>query len=166
MHIDISDLLGKRVTEKKVDVSFEGKDIIFEGEEISFAEPVNIKGTFKLTDRIVDFQGTLSTTLSLTCSRCLEKFNYPLEIEVNEEFSKQGNDKDNDIIIINSDRVDFEPIIETNIILSLPMKRLCSEECKGLCFGCGTNLNHSKCDCKENDIDPRLAQLRDFFSNN
>ncbi|KGN02888.1 DNA-binding protein [Clostridium novyi A str. 4570] len=166
MHIDISDLLGKRVTEKKVDVSFEGKDIIFEGEEISFAEPVNIKGTFKLTDRIVDFQGTLSTTLSLTCSRCLEKFNYPLEIEVNEEFSKQGNDKDNDIIIINSDRVDFEPIIETNIILSLPMKRLCSEDCKGLCFGCGTNLNHSKCDCKENDIDPRLAQLRDFFSNN
>ncbi|KEH97944.1 YceD family protein [Clostridium massiliodielmoense] len=166
MHIDISDLLGKRVTEKKVDVSFEGKDIIFEGEEISFMEPVNIKGTFKLTDRLVNFQGTLSTNLSLTCSRCLEKFNYPLEIEVNEEFSKQGNDKDNDIIIINSDRVDFEPIIETNIILSLPMKRLCSEDCKGLCLDCGTNLNHSKCDCKENDIDPRLAQLRDFFSNN
>ncbi len=166
MHIDISDLLGKRVTEKKVDVSFEGKDIIFEGEEISFVEPVNIKGIFKLTDHLVDFQGTLSTTLSLTCSRCLEKFNYPLEIEVNEEFSKQGNDKDNDIIIINSDRVDFEPIIETNIILSLPMKKLCNEDCKGLCLGCGTNLNHSKCDCKENDIDPRLAQLRDFFSNN
>ncbi|EGO86973.1 DNA-binding protein, partial [Clostridium botulinum C str. Stockholm] len=77
MHIDISDLLGKRVTEKKVDISFEGKNIMFEGEDISFAEPVNIKGIFKLSGNIVDFSGKLSTVLSLNCSRCLEKFNYP-----------------------------------------------------------------------------------------
>ncbi|KEI10363.1 DNA-binding protein [Clostridium sp. K25] len=168
MHIDISDLLGKRVTEKKVDISFEGKNIMFEGEDISFAEPVNIKGVFKLSGNIVDFSGKLSTVLSLNCSRCLEKFNYPLEIEINEEFSKQENDKDNDndIIIINSDRVDFSPIIETNIILSLPMKKLCSEECKGLCSVCGVNLNHSTCDCDKNDIDPRLAKLGDFFAKN
>lgn len=166
MLIDISDLLGKRLKQKEVSVSFEGKSINFEGEEIIFVEPIKVEGVFSTSGDIINFDGTMRTTLNLICSRCLENFNYPLEVEVHEKFSKEFNDEDNDIIIIHSDKVNFSPIIETNIILSLPMKKLCNEDCKGLCSVCGTNLNHSTCNCERNDIDPRLAKLRDFFSNN
>lgn len=166
MLLDISDLIGKKKTQKEIDVSFKSNNITFEGEEIVFVEPVNIKGNFTLSGDIINFDGTVRTTLNLACSRCLENFNKPIEIEIHEKFSKFDHDEDNDLIIINNDKIDFSPVIETNIILSLPMKKLCSEECKGLCSVCGTNLNHSECNCKENDIDPRLAKLRDFFSNN
>ncbi|MGB9809870.1 MAG: YceD family protein, partial [Caldanaerobacter sp.] len=45
------------------------------------------------------------------------------------------------------------------VILSLPMKFLCKEDCKGLCPICGTNLNYGSCSCKREDIDPRLEVL-------
>lgn len=166
MLIDISDLLENRQIHKQVDISFESKNIIFEKEEIIFLEPVSIKGEFLFSGDMVNFHGKMKTRLGLTCYRCLEKFDYPLEIEVDEEFSKLKNDNDDDIIIIDGGKIDFSQVIETNVILSLPMKKLCSEKCKGLCPICGTNLNHSNCNCKESDIDPRLAKLRDFFSNN
>lgn len=166
MLIDISDLLGKRLKQKEVSVSFEGKSINFEGEEIIFVEPITVEGLFSTSGDIINFDGAMRTTLNLICSRCLENFNYPLEVEVHEKFSKEINDEDNDIIILHSDKVDFSPIIETNIILSLPMKKLCNEDCKGLCSVCGTNLNHSTCNCEKNDVDPRLAKLREIFSNN
>ncbi|MCY6372378.1 YceD family protein [Clostridium ganghwense] len=165
MIIGISDLIGKKIKEKKINMSFEGENITFEQEEIEFVEPINIEGIFTIAGDIINFDGTIKTTLKLVCSRCLEKFNYPLEIQIHENFSKFEDNKDDEIIIINDDKVDFSPIIETNIILSLPMKRLCSEECLGLCTVCGTNLNHSTCNCEKNDIDPRLAKLRDFFPN-
>jgi uncharacterized protein len=166
MLLDISDLTGRKKTRKEIDVSFEGSNITFEDEKIVFVEPVSLKGTFTLTGDIINFDGTISTTLNLVCSRCLENFDKFIQVEIHEKFSKFNHGKDDDIIIINNDKVDFSSVIETNIILSLPIKKLCSEECKGLCSVCGTNLNHSKCNCEEDDVDPRLAKLRDFFSNN
>lgn len=166
MLIDISDLIGKKTNKKEVSVSFEGKNITFEGEDIQFVDPIKVEAIITTTGDIINFDGTVQTTLNLACSRCLENFNYPLEIEIHEKFSKVLRDEDNDIIVINNDNIDFSPIIETNIILSLPMKKLCSEECKGLCSVCGTNLNHSTCNCEKNDTDPRLAKLREFFSTN
>jgi uncharacterized protein len=166
MQIDISDLIGKRLTQQEVNVSFEGKSFTLEGEEIGFIDPILVEGVFTMLGDIISFNGKIKTTLRLVCSRCLENFNYGLEMDIDEKFSKVIHDEDNDIIIINSDRVDFSPIIETNLILSLPMKKLCEEECKGLCSVCGTNLNYSNCNCEKNDIDPRLAKLREFFSTN
>lgn len=167
MLLDIYDLIGKRKSQKEVDETFIGNNFTYEGEEIVFVEPVNIKGEFTLIGDIINFNGTAKVTLKLTCSRCLADFNYPMEVEIHEKFSKFDDDyENNDIIIIDSDKVDFSPIVEANIILSLPMKKLCSKDCKGLCSVCGTNLNHSNCNCEENDFDPRLAKLKEFFSNN
>lgn len=166
MQIDISDLIGKRLKQKEVNTSFKGNGFTLEGEEVEFIDPIIIEGVFTTSGDIINFHGKIKTTLGLACSRCLENFNYPFELEISENFSKVIHDEDNDIIIIDSDRVDFSPIIETNLILSLPMKRLCSEECKGLCSVCGTNLNYSNCNCEKSDIDPRLAKLREFFSTN
>ncbi|MCY6959491.1 YceD family protein [Clostridium brassicae] len=165
MLVNISDLTGKKVNQKEINMFFEGENIIFDQEEIEFAEPINIKGIFSMIGDIISFDGVMVTTLKLVCSRCLEEFNYPVEIEIHEKFSKIGNDEENDIITMKSDEIDFSPIIENNVILSLPIKKLCSEECLGLCPVCGTNLNHSKCNCEKNDVDPRLAKLKDFFSN-
>lgn len=164
MLINISDLTGKKISKQEINMCFHGENIIFDREKIEFAEPINIKGVFSMSGEIISFDGVINTTLKLICSRCAENFNYPVEIEMNEKFSKIGNYEDNEIITINSDEIDFSPIVENNIILSLPIKKLCTPNCLGLCSVCGTNLNHSKCNCEKDDLDPRLAKLKELFS--
>jgi uncharacterized protein len=61
------------------------------------------------------------------------------------------------------DELFIDEIIVDNIILSLPIKTLCSETCKGLCPICGQNLNEGDCDCEIENIDPRLQKLKDFY---
>lgn len=101
------------------------------------------------------FSGSLEGILIMICSRCLEKFEYKIELQIDEELLKTE--------IENPERINLNEIIMENIILSLPMKYLCSKDCKGLCSHCGQNLNLGECDCDTTVIDPRLAKLKDFY---
>ena len=106
------------------------------------------------TDTFV-FTGQLAGVLSLNCSRCLEKFEHEIQVEVEEELFKNE--------LENLERINLIGILQENILLNLPIKSLCSNDCKGLCTICGQNLNENKCDCEREMIDPRLAILKDFY---
>jgi len=60
-------------------------------------------------------------------------------------------------------KFNLEEFLYSETIVSLPMKHLCSEDCKGICSKCGKNLNEGKCDCPDREIDPRLAVLADLL---
>ncbi|WP_315114920.1 DUF177 domain-containing protein [uncultured Clostridium sp.] len=165
MIVDLSDLLKKTITKKDIDITMEEKGFYDGIEYIAFLKPIKFEGEFNLIEDTISLNGTVTTTLELTCSRCLAKFAKEVEIPIEEKLSKEEN-KDDDYIFIEGDVIDITEIIENNIIVSLPIRRLCNEECKGLCPNCGVNLNNSACNCGENDIDPRLAKLKNFFSSN
>ncbi len=55
-------------------------------------------------------------------------------------------------------------VVAEQIHLSLPMKVVCREECRGLCPGCGANLNRERCRCGPRAVDPRLAPLAEWAS--
>src|SRR5207344_1906733 len=65
-----------------------------------------------------------------------------------------------------NDEIDLGHLMHEQFVLSLPMKPLCEEACKGLCPECGTNLNRGTCDCKPVWEDPRLAALRELRTKN
>lgn len=102
--------------------------------------------------------GLLSGVLILLCSRCLDKFDYKVKLDLDENLLKSS--------IKDPKKIDLSEIFIKNIILSLPMKYLCLSECKGLCTVCGQNLNISECDCDTRMIDPRLAKLKEFYNDN
>lgn len=58
------------------------------------------------------------------------------------------------------DTIDLEEILREQIILALPMYPRCTPECKGLCPVCGVDLNHETCNCRREEVDPRLAVLK------
>lgn len=93
-----------------------------------------------------------------------ENFTYGLCIDLCEKLTTNPDDKDDEVIFIDSDTIDITEIIENNIILALPVKRLCKEDCKGLCLRCGSNLNFTTCNCDKDNTDPRLSKLKDLFS--
>lgn len=165
MTIDVLDLIRKKVSKKKVHLVYEEESFYDEGEKIEFLSPIILDGELHLTGDVIDLDGRVITELSLPCSRCLVNFNHSIDILIHEIFSPNPDNKDEDeIIFVEGDTIDVTDIIKNNILLSLPVKKLCKDDCEGLCQHCGTNLNVANCDCDNEDIDPRLAKLKDLFS--
>ncbi|WP_411682984.1 YceD family protein [Clostridium thailandense] len=164
MKLDISDLLKKETARREIHLEL-NEESYFDGREtIKFLQPIKFNGILDKVGDVINLTGTVNTLLELTCSRCIEKFSYAVELNIEEKFTNHdGVNKDDDVIFIDSDTIDITEIIENNIIVTLPIKRLCKEDCKGLCQQCGTNLNFSACNCTKDNIDPRLAKLKDMF---
>ncbi|MBP2031626.1 uncharacterized protein J2Z42_000291 [Clostridium algifaecis] len=167
MKLDVSDLLEKDLFTKELDLILE-EDSFYDGSEhIDVVKPIKFSGSLEKTGDIFVLKGEVDTVLKLTCSRCLKKFDYAVNIEIYEKFTdSEMINKDEDIIFINNGYIDINEILENNIILTLPIKRLCKKDCKGLCPKCGTNLNDSTCNCKKDEVDPRWAELKNMFSKN
>ena len=115
----------------------------------------------------IDIKGTVSAFLEKECDRCLEIFEkeFQADFELLLSTSVSGQQYDTgDVISITSDmsEIDIYPFVKEAIVLNLPMKVICKDDCKGLCEHCGTNLNKESCKCKENEIDPRWKILENF----
>ncbi|MCB2292054.1 DUF177 domain-containing protein [Clostridium algoriphilum] len=164
MVIDVSELFSDKKRRKEIHLDLEKAKFGYDNEFIQFSKPVKINLVLKSNGDEIDLTGNIDTELLLACSRCLETFSYSINIELHERLSKTLKSEDDDIIFIENDRLDLNEIVENNIISILPIKRLCNEDCKGLCHQCGINLNQSTCKCKFDDIDPRLAKLKNLFS--
>lgn len=163
MVIDVSELFSNKNKRKELHLDLEKDKFFYDNEFIQFSKPVKAHLILKSIDDEIDLTGSMEMELLLACSRCLETFSYSIHIELNERLSKTLKSEDEDIIFIENDRLDLNEIMENNIISMLPIKKLCSKDCKGLCHHCGINLNHSTCKCIIDDVDPRLAKLKELF---
>ena len=116
--------------------------------------------------------GTIRTTLELPCSRCLEPFTSPVDASFDLRYQPHalntGNDEreieedDLSTAFYENDEIDLGQLMREQFYLSVPMKPLCQDDCRGLCPVCGTNLNRGTCACKQDWEDPRLAVLRNL----
>lgn len=132
-------------------------------------------------DRNVMIEGEINIELNPTCDRCLESFASPLQVPIHmalaplyasakdREKSRASHDErelskeDLDFSFYENDEINLEPILREALVLSLPQRALCSEQCLGLCPQCGTNQNTGHCQCTpEGLLDPRLSVLKNF----
>lgn len=107
----------------------------------------------------------LVTLAHYSCDRCLEEYDRDLTADFQLVYSKEeriGVVDDDDFRLLGDKQteIDLREDIRENILLVIPMKHLCDENCKGLCPHCGTNLNFERCDCHHETIDPRWEILR------
>jgi uncharacterized protein len=116
--------------------------------------------------------GSVQTTLQLPCSRCLEPFTWPVdasfELRYQPHTENTGDDEveieedDLSTAFYENDEIDLGQLMREQFLLSLPMKPLCGDGCKGLCAVCGINLNRESCDCKRDWEDPRFEALKEL----
>ncbi|MFA9398714.1 MAG: DUF177 domain-containing protein [Clostridiaceae bacterium] len=164
MFFNINELKKNKVSKSPFEIKY-SEDIFKDGEEIiQFLSPIEIIGEFSPLGDIIYLNAKLNGVLLLTCSRCLEEYEYTLQLDLSERFTTDLNSMDEETILISEDKIDITELVRNNIVLSLPIQKLCREDCKGLCPKCGTNLNLSTCNCDRNEIDPRLEKLKDLFS--
>ncbi|MEW5796113.1 MAG: DUF177 domain-containing protein [Candidatus Zixiibacteriota bacterium] len=116
-------------------------------------------------------QGRVEAQVVVECARCLGEFDSKLAGEVDfvvysrEEATRHRDVDEEDYVCFegNDLRVDIVVPVRQALVLSIPMKPLCSEDCRGLCPTCGANLNERTCDCKIETLDPRWDGLRKLF---
>ena|SRR5476651_1717923 len=114
--------------------------------------------------------GRVQTALELQCSRCLEPFTASVDQEFDLRYQphavntgegeREIEEDDLTTAFYENDEIDLGHLMREQFVLTLPMKPLCADACRGLCPICGTNLNRGTCDCKAAWEDPRLAALR------
>lgn len=171
MLISLSEIMTTADKIAHIDAPIELKSIEYQGASYDFAhkEPVDLTIT-NLGNRRVMIEGSTNISMTLFCGRCLKELTYPMNInfhkeidfKLTEEERAEGLDETNYIIGYN---LDVDTLIYSEILIDFPMRLLCSEDCKGLCKKCGTNLNENTCDCDTTVLDPRMSVIRDIFKN-
>lgn len=129
------------------------------------SEPVTAEGRVRNTAGVLVMTGNIGTTIHGVCDRCASEFDQdvsiPIDVVLVTELSNEENE-DEGVFPLEGDSADLEDIVRTVFVLNMDSKLLCDPDCKGLCCGCGRNLNHEKCTCQK-EIDPRLAALKQLL---
>ncbi len=165
MKVDISDIT--RVNGASLELNFQEAlftEQLMDGFTIN--KPVSFAGTLVNMNGILKLDGRLKTGYKVTCYRCLKEIENQLDIKIAESIMNGKPDIDEpEAYSYEGNYLELDKIFEDNIILNLPMKQVCTQECKGLCQKCGANLNEGPCSCKEDSVNPQMESLRNFFDN-
>ncbi|MDO8687759.1 MAG: DUF177 domain-containing protein, partial [Dehalococcoidales bacterium] len=162
----------------QINVSQQLKSPIGTRRNYQVSEMVDIDGNNRLvhgeveltrTERSLLVQGVLYAEAELTCSRCLNVFSCPLTLDVEEEYFPTTDvvggtalplpDDPDSFTIDKQNILDLTEAIRQYMLLAIPMKPLCYEDCAGLCPACGHNLNQSPCNCPPQPADSRWSKL-------
>ena len=128
------------------------------------AEPASIRGRVARASRGFEFDASLETAVTLECVRCLEVFVQPLVfgfhlLFVTRDEEPHGGENqiqraDCDVCLCEDGRVDLTAVAREQVYLHLPLKPVCTHTCRGLCIGCGENLNTGRCRCNRPEAVP------------
>ncbi len=143
--------------------------------------PLTVKGE---ADRLEEYRGPKDVVddirlrarfkgnFELLCARCLDPIAYRADHRVDLIFRPSGIDAEQGERSISEAETEIgyyeenglllEDVVREQVLLSLPDRSLCREDCKGLCPHCGGNLNETACNCEETKVDARWSALQEF----
>ena len=115
----------------------------------SFASPVSVKGLLENRAGIVKLTYTAEFTLNAVCDRCLTELHKNFSLDFTHILVDNLNSEDDgdEYVLTEGDSLDMDKLAVDDILLQMPSRILCKEDCKGLCHKCGTNLNINNCNC-------------------
>jgi uncharacterized protein len=156
-------------------------DVIDLGSEVRQRTPLKTAGRAEVVEehqgkheviKDLRLRGRLSTGLELQCARCLEPVKQDVEREFELLHRPLGADAGRDELSVTAaeaeigyyqgDGILLEDVLREQVLLALPLKVTCREDCKGLCPHCGKNLNEEQCACNVPMEDPRWAALKEI----
>ncbi|MCE5286928.1 MAG: DUF177 domain-containing protein [Pelosinus sp.] len=157
----------KKVLGPKVSFEFVTTAKEFADSEFIWADgDIKVIGEAVNTGRELELSGTILVAAALKCDRCLEEYTASIEIPFAERYREDDTKEPLEqagLSYYQGDEIHIDQVVLENIIMAEPLKRLCKEECRGLCPYCGINLNHAVCACNHQEVDPRLAVLQQLL---
>lgn len=146
MIINLKQLFSIVGESKILDRSIE-KDELSYIRDCNFISPINIKGKIFNRAGVVHLDYSVDFTLLTRCDRCLRELEKDYHFDFSHIVVQSLNSDNDDYVVADGESIDMSEIAVTDLLLQLPTKYLCKEDCKGLCMICGCDLNESECDC-------------------
>jgi uncharacterized protein len=157
----------------RFDETFEAGQVDFSGEDLEQESPLKAEGVAEVlanSDGEVRIQGRYTVVMSAQCDRCLQQARFPLEKSFDLFYQPMSviardeeveiDEGEAEIGFYENDGLELEDILREQVLLALPMQRVCSDGCRGICPVCGKNRNEVRCDCKIESADDRWGALR------
>lgn len=143
-------------------------DFELDSSELSFPQVAGYEGNPRAVGRVFNeagilrVEGSVQADMLCVCDRCGAEFESSKVTVIDAVLAAEESDDNPDLFIIEGDAIDVSELASTCFILDMESKFLCSEDCKGLCPGCGKNLNLGPCGCRK-QTDPRFAVLEQLL---
>ena len=169
MQINLSELLSRDKNTKVYTATIDME--VFTSKLGSY--PIVDKKPFELTvnslgDRQLLITGDVSLSLNIPCDRCLTDVRTDITFSIEKSVDMRVSDSDGiekeDQDYMDGYNLDVDKLVYGDVYMSIPAKTLCKEDCKGLCFKCGANLNTCECGCNRESLDPRMSVIQDIFN--
>jgi uncharacterized protein len=156
-----------------------GPGVIDLGEDVRQLSPLRTEGRADLVEeqhgkhevvQDIRIKGKLDTSVEVACARCLDPVVHPVDRSFDLLYRPLGIDSGHAELSVTDAEAEIgyyegtglllEDTLREQVLLALPLKSICREDCKGLCPLCGKNLNETQCDCVDDVEDPRWAALK------
>lgn len=148
-------------------------ELSLEDELARLTGEANVSGWAKRKRDEVSVSGKIGGTVEVVCDRCLTPVAATVEVEFDVAFLPREREaaltenvelqaEDLAVSFYEDGAVDVDELVREQILLALPTRQLCREECRGLCPVCGKNVNVEQCSCQQGETDPRWAALADL----
>jgi len=144
-------------------------DLNIESSDVLEVSKCTVEVDFDRHEEEIYVKGRADVRLKIECARCLEPFErdsvhelaFVIRLSRRGDTSGTESESSDDYFILDdsSQTFDLAPLVREKVVLSLPLKPLCSDDCKGICAICGANKNISPCDCREDVSDERWSGL-------
>lgn len=170
MLINLTDVLTSEGRTKEMQVPIEMTTFSNGPEEYPVIEAGLVDFKFSCVKRgKAEVQGKTWVVLEMECDRCLKKVEKKIELDFFREVyapdaMTEDTDDEDDLKFMEGYQLNVEDLVYSEILLNLPTKVLCREDCKGICRQCGKDLNEGECGCDTFVPDPRMAAIKDIFN--
>jgi uncharacterized protein len=151
---------------------YQKDELNFSDERVRLLEPPEISGRVVRKETEIFLNGRLTALAQVDCDRCLEIIDVPVRAEFNLQYVTAGDyqnmhaaaleESDLALSVFDGETIDVDEIVREQVLLAVPTRLLCREDCKGFCPSCGADRNLKECDCRTGDSDPRWAGLKDL----
>ena len=169
MVYNMSELFAADGTVREMEIKPEFRSLDWGGMSypVSSEQPLHIRLSHT-GSRHVQVKAWGEVHLNMPCDRCAKDvdvtvgIDYDNEIDANTTAEERIADLDEQPYI-DGPNLDIDGLVRNEMILNLPLKVLCREDCKGVCPKCGRDLNEGACDCEQGSPDPRMAAILEIF---
>jgi uncharacterized protein len=141
-------------------------------ERVKLSGPATVNGKIRLSRNEVFVNGHVETRAQVECDRCLKPVELPVSADFELEYitgseyessaAVELTEAEMSVSVFDGEAIDVDEIVKEQILLAVPTRMLCREDCKGICPQCGTDRNLGECDCVTKEIDPRWAALKNL----
>ncbi len=170
MQLNVSELFAGIGKEEEWHIPLEMTHVRIHGCQYRVTEKEEVSLRIRhIGNRKVKLSGSVRTVLEVPCDRCLQPVSQEFSLVLDRELDLNATTQErlealDEQPYIDGYCIDVEELVYGELVVNMPMKVLCSPNCKGICNRCGANLNLEKCHCGVTELDPRMSVIRDIFN--